>query len=96
MKNTMMLPQKPEKTPERSIEVTRIYLDRGGTVARSLWVTISPRNPLLKLALAPLIIALMMALLILMLVAMGFMLLAIALMRAISLARHRNSSRFRL
>ena len=96
MKNTMMLPQKPEKTPERSIAVTRIYLDRGGIVARSLWVTISPRNPLLKLALALPIIALMMALLILMLVAMGFMLLAIALMRAISLARHRNSSHFQL
>lgn len=92
----MMLPPKPEKTPDRSIAVTRIYLDRGGIAARSLWVTIRPRNPLLKLALAPFIIALMVALLILMLVVLGFILLAVALMRAISLARHRNSTHFRL
>ncbi len=91
----MMLPQKGEKATGHSIEVTRIYLDRGETVARSLWVRISPRNPLLKLALIPPIIALMVVLLILMLVALGLMLLAIALMRAISLRKPRKQDRGR-
>ena len=86
----MMLPQKPEKTTGHSIEVTRIYLDRGETVARSLWVKISPRNPLLKLALLPPIIALMVALLILMLLALGFILLAVVLMRIISIRKLRE------
>ena len=88
-----MLPQKREKTTGHSIQVTRIYLDRGETVARSLWIRLSPRNPLLKLALLPPIIALMVALLILMLVALGLILLAIVLMRAISISKPRKGIR---
>ena len=88
-----MLPQKFEGTSSRGIQVTRSYLARGGMVTRSLWVKISPRNPLLKLVLVPPIVVAMVALLILMLVALGFILLAIALIWAISIRKPRETER---
>ena len=85
----MMLPQRFEGTTNRVIQVTRSHLARGGMVTRSLWVKISPRNPLLKLVLLPPMVLAMVVLLILMLVALGFILLAMALMWAISIRKPR-------
>jgi hypothetical protein len=83
----MMLPQRFEGSTSRGIQVTRSYLVRGGMVTRSLWVRVSPRNPLLKLVLVPPTVVAMVVLLILMLVALGFILLAMALMWAISIRK---------
>ena len=82
-----MLPQKLEIGPSRGIEVTRSYMARRGTVARSVWVKIGPRNPVLRLLLAPPLIAMMLAILVLILVILGFVLLAAALFRAVSRPR---------
>ncbi len=48
--------QHPQRLGNRSIEVTKIYLHKGESVTRSLWVKVSPKHPLLKLVLAPLAI----------------------------------------
>jgi hypothetical protein len=36
----------------RSLEVTRAYLQRGQIAYRSVWIKVSPRHPLLKVAAA--------------------------------------------
>ncbi|MBF8265359.1 MAG: hypothetical protein HW384_1223 [Dehalococcoidia bacterium] len=51
-----LVPQEPQRPTNRSIEVTKIYLHKGESVTRSLWVKVNPRHPLLKLVLAPLAI----------------------------------------
>jgi len=68
----------------RSLEVTRKYLQRGQGVSRSLWVRVSPKHPLLKVAIAPPMAILMLTMLVLLLIMLGFTLLAIALMGAIT------------
>lgn len=68
----------------RSLEVTRTYLQRGQAASRSVWIRVSPKNPLLKVALALPIGALMLMMLILILIALGFTLLAVAFMSALS------------
>ncbi len=52
-----LVPQEPQRLASRSIEVTNIYLHKGESVTRSLWVKVSPKHPLLKLVLTPLAIA---------------------------------------
>ncbi|MEK7281398.1 MAG: hypothetical protein AAB037_03485 [Chloroflexota bacterium] len=71
--------QHPQRLGNRSIEVTRIYLHKGESVTRSLWVKISPTHPLLKLALAPLAITagLVMFFLIMLIVIIALLVLAI-------------------
>lgn len=88
-----MLPQRSEGTSSRSIQVTRSYLAKSGVITRSLWVRVSPRNPILKLALVPPTVAAMVVLLILMLVMLGFILLAMALMWAISTPKPKETGR---
>jgi len=64
----------------RSIEVTRSYIDRGNSATRSLWVNVSPRNPVAKAIAAVPAAAVMLSMLILMMVMAGFALIAMALM----------------
>jgi len=68
----------------RSLEVTRTYLQRGQAVSRSLWIRVSPRHPLLKAVMALPMGALVLTMLVLFLIMLGFTLLAIALMGAIT------------
>ena len=51
-----LVPHQPQGMGSRSIEVTKIYLHKGESVTRSLWVKVSPRHPLLKLVMAPVVI----------------------------------------
>ena len=68
----------------RSLEVTRTYLQRGQAVSHSLWIRVSPRHPLLKAVMALPMGALVLTMLVLFLIMLGFTLLAIALMGAIT------------
>ncbi len=70
--------------PSRSLEVAGAYLQRGQTVSRSLWVKVSPTNPLLKALAAIPLGALFLVMFIFMMVVLGFALLAVALMAATS------------
>lgn len=67
----------------RSLEVTRTYLKRGQSLTRSLWIKVSPKNPLLKVVVAAPMAALAITMLILILIVLGFTLLAVALVQAI-------------
>jgi hypothetical protein len=62
-------------------------------ITRSLWVKVNPRNPILKLALVPPTVAAIVALLILMLVVLGLILLAMALIWAISIPKPGETDR---
>ena len=79
-----LVPEKHKSITGRSLEVTRIYLQRGQAVSRSLWIKASPKNPLLKAAVALPIGAVMLMMLFLILIALGFTLMAVALMSALS------------
>lgn len=79
-----LVTQKPKSISGRSLEVTRVYLRRGRTVSQSLWIKVSPKNPILKVAMALPIGALVLTLLVLVLLVLGFTLLALALMAALS------------
>lgn len=68
----------------RSVEVTRTYMKRGQGVTRSMWVNVSPRNPVLKVAVALPAAAVIMSMFLLMLIALGFVLLGVTLMWALS------------
>jgi hypothetical protein len=68
----------------RSVEVTRTYIERGHGVTRSLWVNISPRNPLLNPVVAVPAAAIMLTMLILIMIIAGFTLIAVAPMLASS------------
>jgi len=70
---------KQKTTTGRSFEVSKIYLQRGQAVSRSLWIRIRPKHPLLKAILAPPIAVLILIMLILFLIILGFTLLAVAL-----------------
>ena len=85
-----LVPQSPNNLNRRSVEVTRTYLQRGQGVTRSMWVNISPRNPVLKAVVAVPAAAVMLSMFILMLMALGFVLLAITLMWALSGKSHRE------
>lgn len=86
-----LVPEEHKSASGQSLEVTRTYLQRGQSVSRSLWVTISPRHPLLKLVMIPPIIGLMLAMSILILLVLGFALLAVALLWGLSKAKHEES-----
>jgi hypothetical protein len=79
-----LVPADDTSLSRRSIEVTRTYVRRGHGVTRSLWVNISPRNPILKAVVAVPAAAVMLSMLILMMIIAGFALLAVALMLASS------------
>jgi hypothetical protein len=79
-----LVPSDDTSLSRRSIEVTRTYVRRGHGVTRSLWVNISPRNPILKAVAAVPAAAVMLSMLILMMIIAGFALLAVALMLASS------------
>jgi hypothetical protein len=79
-----LVPANDISLSRRSIEVTRTYINRGHDVTRSLWVNISPRNPLLKAIVAVPAAAVMLSMVILMMLIAGFTLLAVALMLASS------------
>ena len=83
--------KKRQNISERSLVVSQTYLQRGWTTTRSLWVRVSPRNPLLKILLLPPLAVLGMTLLILMLILIGFTLLAIAVMSVIPKTEGRES-----
>jgi len=68
---------------QRSLEVTRTYLQRGQAVTRSVWVRVSLKHPLLKLVMVPPMAILVLTMLVLILITLGFTLLAVALMGAI-------------
>ena len=78
--------EKSKAMSGRSLEVTRAYLQRGQAVTRSLSITLNPKHPLLKLAIAPPMAVLVLVMLILLLVSLGFILLAVVLMEVISRA----------
>ena len=86
-----LIREKHKTISGRSLEVTRTYLQRGQAVSRSLWITVSPRHPLLKAIMAPPIAALLLTMLVLFLIMLGFTLLAIALMGVIWRAGEEHS-----
>ena len=75
-----LVPAGSASLSRRGIEVTRSYIDRGQGATRSLWVNISPRNPIAKAIAAVPAAAVMFSMLILMMVMAGFALIAMALM----------------
>jgi hypothetical protein len=79
-----LIREKPRTISGRSLEVTRTYLQRGQAVSRLLWIRVSPKHTLSKIIIALPIAVLMLTMLILFLIMLGFTLLAIALMGAIS------------
>jgi hypothetical protein len=79
-----LVPQNQNNLNRRSVEVTRTYLQRGQGVTRSMWVNVSPRNPVLKAVVAVPAAAVMLSMFFLMLMMLGFVLLAITLMWALS------------
>ena len=79
-----LIPEKHKTIGGRSLEVSRTYLQRGQAVSRSLWIRVSPKHPLLKAVMAPPIAVLVLTMLVLILIMLGFTLLAIALMGAIT------------
>ena len=78
-----LVPRKPESTSRRTIEDSRTLLCTGQGVSRSFWVKVSPRHPLLKIVMAPPMIAVMLLMLIIALLMLGFILLALALLWAV-------------
>ncbi len=80
----MSIVRKNRNVGKRSLEVTRKYLQRGQSVTQSTWIRVSPKNPLLKAVLTLPIGAVVLIMLILILIAMGFTLMALALMSALS------------
>ena len=85
-----LVPQNQNNLNRRSVEVTRTYLQRGQGVTRSMWVNVSPRNPVLKAVVAVPVAAVMLSMFLLMLMMLGFVLLAITLMWALSGKSHRE------
>ena len=79
-----LIPEKHKTIGGRSLEVSRTYLQRGEAVSHSLWIRVSPRHPLLKAVMALPMGALVLTMLVLFLIMLGFTLLAIALMGAIT------------
>jgi hypothetical protein len=79
-----LVPADDTSLSRRSIEVTRTYVRRGHGATRSLWVNISPRNPVLKTVVAVPAAAAMLSMMILMMIIAGFALLSVALMLASS------------
>jgi len=77
-----LVPDKHKTISERSLEVSRTYLQRGQGVTRSFWIRVSPKHPALKVAIAPPMAVLLLTVLVLILIALGFTLLAVALMEA--------------
>ena len=77
-----LVPAGDASLSRRSIEVTRSYIDRGNSATRSLWINVSPRNPIAKAIVAVPAAALVLGMLILMMVIAGFALLATAFMLA--------------
>ena len=76
----------------RSLEVTRAYLGRGQAVCRSVWIKVSPRHPLLKAVVALPVGVLVVTMLVFILIVLGFTLLAVALMTAISRGEEKDTS----
>ena len=87
-----LVPANDKSLSRRSIEVTRTYINRGHGVTRSLWVNISPRNPLLKAVVAVPAAAVMLSMLILLMIIAGFTLIAVALMLATSGKQRKENS----
>ena len=85
-----LVPQDQNNLNRRSVEVTRTYLQRGQGATRSMWVNISPRNPVLKVAVAVPAAVVILSMFILMLMALGFVLFAITLMWALSGKSHKE------
>jgi hypothetical protein len=85
-----LVPQDQNNLNRRSVEVTRTYLQRGQGATRSMWVNISPRNPVLKVAVAVPAAVVILSMFILMLMALGFVLLVITLVWALSWKSHRE------
>lgn len=85
-----LVPQNQNNLNRRSAEVTRTYLQRGQGVTRSMWVNVSPRNPVLKAVVAVPAAAVMLSMFFLMLMMLGFVLLTITLMWALSGKSHRE------
>ena len=81
-----LAPEKRKTTSGRSLELTRTYIQRGQGVTRSIWVRVSPKHPLLKAVMALPVGALALTMLLLILIILGFTLLAMALMGAMSRA----------
>jgi hypothetical protein len=79
-----LIPEKHKTIGGRSLEVSRTYLQRGQAVSRSLWIRVSPKHPLLKIIIAPPMVVLMLIILVLFLIMLGFTLLAIVLVGAIT------------
>jgi hypothetical protein len=88
-----LVPVNDTSLSKRSIEVTRTYINRGQGATRSLWVNISPMNPILKTVVAVPAAAVMLSMVILMMVIAGFTLLAVALMLASSGKSRKGVSR---
>jgi len=86
-----LVPEKHKTVNRRSLEVTRTYLQRGQTATRSLWIKVSPKNPLLKVIIVPPVAALMLTMLIFILIILGFTLLAMAVMQAMGKAGEKES-----
>ncbi len=86
-----LVPEKRKTTSGRSLEVTRTYIERGQGVTRSIWVRVSPKHPLLKVVTALPIGALALTMFVLILIILGFTLLAMAVMAAISSGEEKDT-----
>jgi len=90
---TSLVPSNDRSLSRRSVEITRTYIKRGHGVTHSLWVNISPKNPLLKPVVAVPAAAIMLTMLILIMIIAGFTLLAVAFMLASSGKPRKGNSR---
>ncbi len=86
-----LVPEKRKTTGERSLEVTKTYIQKGQGATRSIWVKISPKHPLLKAAMVPPMAAAILTMFVLFLIMLGFTLLALALMPAIGRAGEKDT-----
>ena len=77
-----LVPENHKTIIERSLEVSRTYLRQGQTVSHSLWVKISPKNLVLKVAVAVPVAAIVLTMLLLIMIITGFTFLAVCLIGA--------------
>lgn len=79
-----LVPQKSGRAGSRSLQVTRAYLHAGNSVGRFLWIRVGSGNPVLKLVAAPLLAVLMLVTLLSVILMLGFALLALSVLWALS------------
>ncbi|MBI4287648.1 MAG: hypothetical protein HY671_04355 [Chloroflexi bacterium] len=91
MEENLPVPKNPGPLANRTIEVARTYLHRGGTATHTIWVSVGPRRPWLKVLMAPLLVAATLSMVLLLTLVMAFALLSVALIGSLSKLRRSKS-----